>query len=81
MNTKEVRYYVKVKVPVYFTGLIGEEESYLNYTSLDNRYFLSNQRQVSTYFKTTFTRDEIEEFGIEHPEVRREDLEFIEVVE
>ena len=24
-------------------------------------------------------RDEIEEFGIEHPEVRREDLEFIEV--
>lgn len=79
--SKEVRYYVKVKVPVYLTCLVAEEESYLNYTSLDNRYFLSNQRQVSTYFKTTFTRDEIEEFGIEHPEVRREDLEFIEVVE
>ncbi len=79
--SKEVRYYVRVKVPTYLQNLMGEGSVYLNYSSIDNNYFLSDKDDMGAYFQTSFTRDEIEEFGIEHPEVRREDLEFIEVVE
>ena len=75
--TKEVRYYVKFKVLDNLGSLINGEK-YLNYGY--NTYFISSIDEFNGY-KTKFTRDEIEEFGIEHPEVRREDLEFIEVVE
>ena len=74
---KEVRYYVKFKVLDNLGHLLNDEK-YLNY--YQNKYFIGSQEEFSCY-KTKFTRDEIEEFGIEHPEVRREDLEFIEVVE
>ena len=74
---KEVRYYVKFKVPKSMELLVGGNP-YLNYSS--GIYFVGTKDEYHEY-KTKFTRDEIEEFGIEHPEVRREDLEFIEVVE
>ena len=75
--TKEVRYYVKFKVPENLKLLLSDG-NYLNYSF--GKYFFGTNDEYSDY-KTKFTRDEIEEFGIEHPEVRREDLEFIEVVE
>ena len=78
--TKEVKYYVKIKLPEYLAGLMGEGNIYLNYSTIDDEYFLSDKDDVGAYFQTSFTRDEIEEFGIAYPEVRREDLEFIEVV-
>ena len=54
---------------------------YLNIFQLDLiKVFSFKDKRRVTYFQTSFTRDEIEEFGIEHPEVRREYLEFIEVV-
>ena len=77
--TKEVRYYVKFKA-LDNLELLVQGENYLN----KNRYtgeFIINSDLATFVFQTSFTRDEIEEFGIEHPEVRREDLEFIEVVE
>lgn len=75
--SKEVRYYVKFKALDNLESLVNDEK-YLNYGY--NTYFISSLDEFNGY-KTKFTRDEIEEFGIEHPEVRREDLEFIEVVE
>lgn len=75
--TKEVRYYVKFKVPENLKLLLSDD-NYLNYSF--GKYFFGTNDEYSDY-KTKFTRDEIEEFGIAHPEVRREDLEFIEVVE
>lgn len=74
---KEVRYYVKFKV-LDNLKLLMNDGVYLNYGY--GVYFINSHEEVAGY-KTKFTRDEIEEFGIEHPEVRREDLEFIEVVE
>ena len=75
--SKEVRYYVKFKVPENLKLLLSDD-NYLNYSF--GKYFFGTMESYGD-FKTKFTRDEIEEFGIEHPEVRREDLEFIEVVE
>lgn len=77
--SKEVRYYVKIKVPEHLNELMGDK-TYLNLSKYKYRYTLDTNAQCDS-FQTKFTRDEIEEFGIEHPEVRREDLEFIEVVE
>ena len=74
--TKEVRYYVTYKLPEGIEKLTSGDR-YLNYSF--GTYFFGSNVEYSDY-KVTFTRDEIEEFGIEHPEVRREDLEFIEVV-
>lgn len=76
-EVKEVRYYVKFKVPENLKLLLSDD-NYLNYSF--GKYFFGTNDEYSDY-KTKFTRDEIEEFGIAHPEVRREDLEFIEVVE
>lgn len=78
---KEVKCYVKIKLSEYLANMMNEEYLYLNYSSIEDKYFLSDKDEVSTNFKTKFTRDEIEEFGIAHPEVGREHLEFIEVVE
>lgn len=75
--SKEIRYYVKFKALDDLEHLLNGN-MYLNYGY--DTYFINSIEEVEGY-KTKFTRDEIEEFGIEHPEVRREDLEFIEVVE
>ena len=75
--TKEVKYYVTYKLPQGIEELTSSDR-YLNYAF--GAYFFGSNCEFSDY-KVTFTRDEIEEFGIAHPEVRREDLEFIEVVE
>ena len=74
--SKEVKYYVTYKLPEGIEKLTSGDR-YLNYAF--GKYFFGSNYEFSDY-KVTFTRDEIEEFGIEHPEVRREDLEFIEVV-
>ena len=79
-GAKEVKYYVKIKPVAYLANMMDEGCLYLNYSSIGDKYFLSDKHEVSTYFQTSFTRDEIEEFGIAHPEVGREYLEFIEVV-
>lgn len=77
--TKEVKYYVKFKVSDSVKAFL-EDRLYLNLGTFNNEYCISSMEEIGSY-KATFTRDEIEEFGIAHPEVRREDLEFIEVVE
>lgn len=75
--SKEVKYYVTYKLPHGIEELTSGDK-YLNHAF--GKYFFGSNCEFSDY-KVTFTRDEIEEFGIAHPEVRREDLEFIEVVE
>ena len=75
----EPRYYLKVKLPDYLKHIIDDDNTYINMS--DSEYFLAETYEIEDYYKTKFTRDEIEEFRIAHPEVRREDLEFIEVVE
>lgn len=75
----EPRYYLKIKLPEYLKRLIDDVDTYINMSG--NEYFLSDNHEVDNHYKTKFTRDELEEFGIAHPEVKRENLEFIEVVE
>ena len=77
--TEEIKYYVRFKVQDNLNLLLGQDKVYLNMNNYTKKYTLDTNVECDS-FQTKFTRDEIEEFGIAHPEVRREDLEFIEVV-
>ena len=58
--TKEVKYYVKFSVPDSLK-LLMSDENYLNYGY--GMYFFNTNEEFDEY-KTKFTRDEIEEFGM-----------------